>query len=149
MFREVIIGLINVFMGVDIFEILANGRTEVEKLGKALLTTASALLVLGTLFAQKQHRANILLIWLTSSLIYFGTHFYSIRKCYSCTCTSLWIYAILLVCMTAVIYKAYTKELEKSKDKKSSVGEKQPTPTAPEESHPPIYNSIIPQVHVY
>lgn len=57
--------------------------------------------------------------------------------------------------MGALIYRVYTKEMEESKDKdlpvyeKKTEVEKPPAPSAPEESYPPSYEAMVPQVHVY
>ncbi|XP_020808135.1 uncharacterized protein LOC110184092 [Drosophila serrata] len=155
MYREVTIGVINVLMGLDVFQLLPKLYTGEEKFGRAILTTSSALLVAGVLFAQKKHRANILIIWLFSSLVYIGTYIYGIDKWFYKSCVILYIYGILLVCMEAVIYKAYLKELEQSIPKdpnvceSKSVVEKPPMPTAPMESNPPSYEAMAPQIHVY
>nr|XP_017014402.2 uncharacterized protein LOC108069013 isoform X1 [Drosophila takahashii] len=144
---ELTVAMVNILLAADPAQLFPNVRSDLAKGGKALIICVSGVLLFGTLMAQKQHRANIRLIWLSASVIFIATLIYEIRESYwrySLDFYILYAYIFLLVVMGALIYRVYVEEINTATLNQAKVVETDekkevPQATAPEDPNPPPY----------
>ncbi|XP_016957967.1 uncharacterized protein LOC108029972 [Drosophila biarmipes] len=138
---ELTVGLVIILIFADPWYLLPDAYSPLKRWGRSLMITASGVLLFGTLYAKKQHRANILLFWLGALVAFITTIIYEIRK------GEEYLLIFLLVVMGLLIYRVYNAEIEtptnslenETKAEKTDDKKKVPEPSAPEDTNPPPY----------
>ncbi|XP_017051566.1 uncharacterized protein LOC108095140 [Drosophila ficusphila] len=130
-------GLVHIFVGANPYFIFPSAKNAMENYGRSLVINASGILLFGVFMAKKEHRPNIILIYLMAAVVLNVILIAEIIHGWYDILSFYYIYFFVNAIMAALTYKVYNEQTNESP--KEEEKNKMCEPMAVEDSKPPPY----------